>query len=80
MLPLLAIQCNLRFDKHQKNQVHFLYQLSFQLNIDKKSYIITKIETVKIYMQFSANCGTAPISSQLVESHRLFQCHWHSVA
>ena len=67
---LLAIQCSLYFDKHQENQVHCLYLLS---NFGGKSCISAKIEAVKhLLTVFTAKCGTAPTSNQIVESHGLF--------
>ena len=48
-------------------------RIRFNQNQDEISYIRAKIEAVKhLHAIFSATCGTAPTSNQIVESHGLF--------
>ena len=69
MQTLLATQCSLFFNEYQKpiKFIAYIY-IRFNQNFDEKSYINAKIEAVNIYTQFSANCGIAPTSTQMVES------------
>ena len=46
--------------------------IRFNQNPDEKSYVSVKIEAVNHLLSFSAICGTALMSNQIVESHGLF--------
>ena len=48
--------------------IAYIY-IPFKQNLEEKSYISAKIDTVKHLHAASSNCGTAPMSSQIVESY-----------
>ena len=65
----VAILCCVHFDKHQK-KLSSLLKFTFAAikSLTRKSYISAKIEAEKhLHAVFSANCGAAPTSNQIVE-------------